>query len=104
MTNTNCDADKSRCIVCNVPVGSKLQYKVHIFDNHQDSKMETDLKERFQKLTGKCDICEQEIGESEVYSRHIMLDHDKILDYIPPAVKNHFTTFETFPVPSGNQE
>ncbi len=96
MTNTNCDVIKSKCIVCSVPVGSKLQYKCHLFDNHSTSNMEADLKVVFDKAEGKCSLCERDKMDLEVFSKHLMLDHDKVLDYMAPGVKEHvLSNFES---------
>lgn len=106
MTNTNCNAPKieiaensevsPKCLLCDFEVGSFLQYKCHLLV-HYDTNVENQVKELFKELNGICKDCDPNGNPMEFadFTRHLALDHDRIIDVLTPEVRLHLSS--TFP-------
>ena len=95
MTNTNChpaSLSAVRCLLCDIEVGSVLQYKCHLMVHYQ-SNVEKEVAELFKQVEGICRDCDPNGRPMEFidFTRHLALDHDRIIGVVSPEVRTHLS-------------
>lgn len=95
MTNTNClpiNNKVVRCLLCDFEVGSALQYKCHLLV-HYHPNVEAEVKETFKEVEGICKDCDPNGKPMDFadFTRHLALDHDKIISVVSSEVRSHLS-------------
>lgn len=93
MTNTNCQTVIAvRCLLCDIEVGSVMQYKNHLLVHYQ-TNVENEVIGLFKELGGCCKSCHPDGSRMEFqdFTRHFALEHDKLRNVLTPEVKTHLS-------------